>query len=181
MSYFNVCVFVDRDESDFEQMAQRASETIANFDINKNVEPYRYYVTADQISRMAQWYGVDATNIPVLAEKLEEWDGDKGGVDEIGLYGISVKNPVGHTDHWSAPEQIKFEDRERCILSQGEGGKERIIKAVVTPDGEWIDGPWVYGVSNVEQDEELEAWNKKRAALFVEYKNATAFLLECHV
>lgn len=179
MSHFNVCILVRKNGSNTEQLAQKANEMLANFDINKEVEPYKHYIEADEIQRMAKHYGIDPTNLPALSEKLEDWDGDKGRVDETGLYGISTKNPDGHTDYWSIFAEMKPEDRGRLLF--GQSGEEKTVKAIVTPDGKWIDGPWVYGAPNAEQEKELEAWNKKLTSFLDEYKDAAAFLADCHI
>ena len=93
MSHFNVCVLVTRNGSSPEQMVDKASEALAKFDINMEVKPYKTYINADEIQRMIKHYGIDSVNLSALAEKLESWNGDKGGVDENGFYGISTKNP----------------------------------------------------------------------------------------
>ena len=179
MSHFNACVLVKRNGANLDQMAQKASDVLANFDINKEVEPYKYYIEEDQIQRMAKHYGIDPANLTALAEKLEDWDGDKGGVDETGLYGTSTKNPVGHTDYWSVVAEVKPEDRGRLLF--GQGGEEKIVKAIVTPAGKWNDGPWVYGAPDAEQDKELEAWDKQLTTLLDEHKDTVAFLADCHI
>jgi len=160
-------------------MAQKASDVLANFDINKEMKPYKYYVEADEIQRMAGHYGIDPTNLSGLAEKLEDWNGDKGGVDESGFYGISTKNPDGHIDAWSVFAEVKPEDCERLLF--GQGGEEKTVKVVVTPDGKWIDGPWVYGSPNAEQEKELDEWEKKVSSVLQEHSNAAAFIADCHI
>lgn len=179
MSHFNACVFVKKNGSSPEQMAQKASDMLANFDINKKTKPYKYYVEADEIQRMAESYGVDPTNLSVLAEKLENWNCDKGGMDESGLYGISTKNPDGHIDAWSVFTEVNPEDRGRLLFGEDDG--EKNCAAIVTPDGKWDMGPWIYGSLNAEQEKELEAWNKKLIILLDEHKDAAAFLADCHI
>ncbi|HWQ99768.1 MAG TPA: hypothetical protein VN397_02890 [Candidatus Methylomirabilis sp.] len=179
MSHFNVCVLVKRNGANPDQMAQKASDMLANFDINKEVEPYKHSLEEDHIQRMAEYYGIDPANLSALAEKLEDWNGDRGGVDVTGLYGTSTKNPVGHTDYWTILAEIKPEDRGRLLF--GQGGEEKIVRAVVTPDGEWIDGPWVYGSPHAEQNKELEAWVMKLTALLDDHKDTVAFLADCHI
>ena len=179
MSHFNACVLVTRNGSSPEQMADKASDVLAKFDINKETEPYKTYVGADEIRRMAKHYGIDPTNLHALAEKFEEWNGDKGGVDEKGFYGISTKNPEGHIDGWSVFAEVKPEDQGRLLF--GQDGEEKTVKVFVTPDGKWIDGPWIYGAPNAEQEKELEAWDKKLTALLDEHKDTVAFLADCHI
>lgn len=182
MSHFNVCVLVTRNGSNSEQMAQKASDMLANFDINKEMKPYKYYVEAGEIQRMADCYGIDSTNLSALAEKLEGWNGDKGGVDESGFYGISTKNPDGHIDAWSVFAEVKPEDRGRLLF--GQGGEEKIVKALVTPDGKWIDGPWVYvyrGSPNAKQEKEIEEWEKTVSSVLQEHSDTAVFIADCHI
>lgn len=177
MSHFNACVLVKRNGSNPEQMAQKASDMLANFDINKEMKPYKYYVEADEIQRMAKSYGINPTNLSALAEKLEDWNGDKGGVDESGFYGVSTKNPDGHIDAWSVFAEVKPEDRRRFLFG---GGEEKNCAAIVTLDGKWDMGPWIYGSPNAEQEKELDEWNKKLTT-FLDEQDATAFLADCHI
>lgn len=181
MSHFNVCVFVENDGSGLKELAEKVDKIVENFDINKRVEPYKYYIKDEQIQQMAKNYKLDPTNLLTLSEKLEDWNGDKGGVDEIGFYGISTNNPVGHTDYWSMPIEIQPKDYERFLLGQDGDGK--IIKAIVTLHDAWIDGPWIYGTPTAEQERERELWEKKIRAILDEYKgkNIIAFLIDCHV
>ena len=178
MSYFNVCVLLPRNGSTPKQMEDKASDMLAKFDINKEVEPYKTYVEAKEIQRMAEHFGIDSTNLSALAEKYVEWNGEKGGVDENGLYVISTKNPEGYVDSWSVFTEVKPEDRGRLLF--GQDGEVKVVRALVTPDGKWIDGPWVYCAPNAEQEKEFEEWFKKLAALLEENKNTVAFLADCH-
>ena len=60
-------------------------------------------------------------------------------------------------------------------------GEEKICHAIVTPDGKWIDGPWIYGsTKNSEQQQELEAWLTRFTEILEQNKDAALFLAECH-
>lgn len=179
MSHFNVCILVTRDGSTPEQMEQKAEDTLENFNVNKEVEPYKYYIGPDKIQMMANHYKIDSANLVALAEKLDDWHGDKGGVDEAGFYGISITNPDGHIDYGSVFTEVKLEDRGRLLF--GEGGVEKVVKAVITADGKWVNGPWIYAASDAESDKEFEAWITQVTQLLDEDKNAIAFLADCHI
>jgi hypothetical protein len=179
MSHFNACVFVTRNGSSLEQMADRADNILAKFDINKEMKPYKTYISAEEIQEMAEHYKINPANLPALSEKLKNWTGDKGGVDEKGFYGISTKNPEGHIDHWSIFGEVKPEDRGRFLF--GQGGEGKIVKAVVTPDGKWLDGPWIYGSPDADQEKELKEWNQRVSSLLSEYPDAVSFLANCHI
>jgi len=169
MSYFNVCVLAKKDGS-FEEAMQRASDMLATFDINKKVEPYKFYISEDEILNIADHYKIDSSNLVALAEKLEAWNCEQGCGDEKGLYCISTKNPDGHLDGWCLIDEVRNIDRGRLLF--GEGGEEKNCKAVVTPEGEWFSGPWIYNANlTKEQEGELNAWNKKVVSLLDEYRN----------
>ncbi len=179
MSHFNVCVLVKPDGSDLRRLEHKAETMLANFDINKEVDPYKKYVDKDDIRQMAKSYKIGLNDFSTLAEKLKEWSGDTGGVDEGGLYGISTKNPNGHIDAWGISTQIKPEDRGALLFGEGD---EKICHAVVTPDGIWhSESPWVYGSPNADEEKELAIWTKKMSTLLNEYKDAVAFLADCHI
>lgn len=178
MSHFNVCVLLVNKGASVEDMAQEASDKLLKFDVNKEMEPYKMYIEADDIHHMADYFGIDPTNLHALAEKLEDWNGNKGGVDEGGFYGISTYNLDGRTDYWSVIAEVKAEDRGRLLF--GEGGEFKVVKAVVTPEGKWINGPLSYGYSR-EQDKEFEDWGKEVTSVLEEYKDAIAFLVDCHI
>ncbi len=159
-------------------MAEKADNMLLNFDINKEMEPYKYYVKQDQIESMAEALGIDKTDLQALSENLESWDNDKGGVDENGLYGISTKNQEGQTDYWSIMEVIEPSDDRKMMF---ENGTFHIIKAFVTPDGKWIDGPWIYGIADPKQKKELETWNTTVSSLLDTYANAVVVIADCHI
>ena len=179
MSVFNLCILITRKGASLEQMVEEASIVLAKFDINKEMNPYKSYVSADEIQRMAEFYGIDPANLSELAEKFEGWNGDKGGVDEEGFYGVSTKNPEGHIDEWSGFIEVKPEDRGRLLF--GQGGEMRSVRALVTPDGQWVDGPWVYLYPDAEQEKELEKWDKQVTMLLEEHKDALVLLAECRI
>ncbi len=200
MARFNVCVLINRDGSNLEQMAQKASDVLANFDINKEVEPYKCYLEPDEIRRIAECYGIDPENLSRIAEKLEEWKRDRGGVDDSGAYGISTKNPDGHIDDWSIVAEIKPDDHRRILFGYDGGYDRKGCKAIVTPEGKWIDGPWIEifpssrGRGNLteeqkeqvkrlyeKQQKQLEEWDAKIATVIDQYKDAAAFLAVCHL
>ena len=114
-----------------------------------------------------------------LAEIARQWkSNDTFGVDEGGLYGISTENPDRWIDEWEILTEVKSEKQRELLFGEGE---EKICRAIVTPDGQWIDGPYIFGsVKSPEQQQELEAWLKKFAEVLEQNKDAALFLAECH-
>ena len=161
-------------------MVEKANNMLANFDINKEAEPYKYYIDAETIQKLSRHYKIDPTNFSLLAEKLEDWNSDKGGVDEKGLFGISTKNPNGHIDYWSiSDEKVEPEDREKFLSSPN--AAEMAPRVLVTPDGKWVEGPWIYGAPNEEQDKELREFDKKATTFLSENKDTVIFFADCHI
>lgn len=179
MSHFSACVLVKKNGSSPERMAEEADALLSRFDINKETAPYKRRLEEEEIRRIAEHYGIDPADPREIAAKLESWNGDKGGVDEQGVYELSTKNPDGHIDSWSIAAEIGPEECERLLT--GQSGEEESIKVVVTPDGRWLDGPWVYGKPNEEQAAALKEWDKKITSVLQENPDAAFFIADCHI
>ncbi|MEI6238250.1 MAG: hypothetical protein WCP15_01790 [bacterium] len=84
-------------------------------------------------------------------------------------------------DAYSFPVEVKPEDYGRLLF--GHGNEEKIVKALINQNGEWIDGPYIWMLNDItpEQKNELDAWEKKLTTLFKEQKDAVVFLSECHM
>ncbi|MCA9363767.1 hypothetical protein KC727_00925 [Candidatus Kaiserbacteria bacterium] len=176
MSHFNVCILVNRenDESDH-QLADKAADVMTKFDLNRDVPEYKRRFDADEVERISKHY--KTTDLQELATKLEDWNGDAGGVDEEGLYALSTQNPDGHFDYGNLVDLIPRNRWEHMFLS---GIEEKVCRAVVTPDGEWVDGPWLYSTSDPESQRKADEWERKVQELFLEHDNAAAFLADLH-
>lgn len=177
MAHFNVCILVKKtgNETD-EQMLEQATDAVMKFNSDLEVPQYKWYIDAEEIERMSGYYNTD--KLDELAEKLEDWNGNKGFVDEGGLYALSTNNPDGHFDYGDILGQVSKEDWHRIFL---EGNDEKVCNAVVTPDGSWISGPWVYSDSNPESKKKLDDWVEKISDIFRKNEDAVAFLADCHM
>lgn len=141
------CTFVIIPHDADPESAVEAS--LAPFDEDLDVEPYRDYLDADEIRRMAEHYGIPATDLPALRERLPDWRGREGGIDDRGLYVITTYNrdgrwdwheiggrwnrfiPGSHDNVISVPALLKKRRLSRCLPYY-----------VVTPDGRWVEQPF---------------------------------------
>lgn len=57
---------------------------LAPYDENLETAPRREYLDGEDTARIAEHYNLDATELPALAEKMEDWKGCAGGVDRRG-------------------------------------------------------------------------------------------------
>lgn len=180
MSHFTTCAMVPMDLDQEPQVFLDSLDSVINeifkkFDINFKIEPYKFYVDIETIERMARRYKIDKENFKELAEKMEDWDGNKGGVDDSGLYAISTTNPNGHIDAWEVSEVVP--DVNDLL-------KEKFVAhAIVSPDGDWIaSDTWFYSVGDSNQ-KEFDEWNEKFAALLRKYQKdgAVCVLVGCHI
>jgi hypothetical protein len=160
-------------------LEKKANTMLAAFSINKTVNPYKRYVNKDEIGQMAESYKINPKNLSALSERMKDWNGDSGGVDENGLYGISTKNPDGKIDAFEIFAEVRPGDRGKLLFGEGD---EKVCHAIVTPDGTWnSEGPWVYGSPNADQEKELTVWIKKMSVILDKYKDAAAFVADCHI
>jgi len=90
-----------RFEGTLEEAKERITEMLAPYDENKEVEPYKKYLSASTATQMANHYGLNKSDVGLLVEKMKEWTGRIGGVDEKGLFYLSTYNPKSKWDFWS--------------------------------------------------------------------------------
>jgi hypothetical protein len=150
-----------------------------NFDINKKVVEYKYYLTEEEKQSMAKSYKIDANDFNFIAENLNDWCGDKGGVDQNGVYGLSTKNKNGKHDGWYIFNIIPTEDLINFLPKI-----ERMPQAVLTPSCEWIESPEYFFVVDPDMSNYnifLE-WEKKLKEVLNKYsKDSLAVLINCHL
>lgn len=74
---------------------------------------------------------------------------------------------------------VEPQDYEALILGHETG---KIIAAIVTPEGNWVQGPLVYGFgTDQETEKELRVWDKTVCDILFKYVDThTAFLVACH-
>ncbi len=65
---------------------------------NLEVRRYKVHSTEQDRQRMAKHYGLDPQDLPALAEKMDDWDGAKGHIDEDGLFSWSTYNTRSEWD-----------------------------------------------------------------------------------
>ena len=73
----------------------QVATALAPFDEALEVERYKVYLEEAEIKRMAGHYGLEKSDSPALIEKMPDWRGTKGGLDEIGLFSWTTANPQG--------------------------------------------------------------------------------------
>ena len=120
----------------------QVAETLAPFDESLEVGPYEVYLEEAEIKRMAGHYGLDVNNFPALVEKMPDWRGTEGGVDEIGLFSEATANPDGKWDwyeiggRWNRFFHGRNVIKTRTLL-KALNMKEPLPHNVVTPNGWW--------------------------------------------
>lgn len=145
-------------EADIES---QVNQMMAPYDEELKVEPYKIYLRPDDIQSMAGYYKTD--DLLGLATRMEDWDGDPGGVDSKGLYRVSTRNPQGHYDYWRIGGRwdgvIQNQPRESEEGFNWSGIHEQLPNntvilsdidhdiqcySIITPDGEWHEKQLAY-------------------------------------
>ena len=103
---------------------------------------------------MAEHYKIPATDLQKLAEKMPDWRGVPGGVDELGLFAISTSNPDGKWDwyeiggRWDgfikgrkrpSTDTIRNNIIRASTLLKSQNFAKRIPAGIVTPTGQWVE------------------------------------------
>lgn len=119
---------------------------LAPFDEMLAVSPYLEYLQPYDIERMASRYKLDQNDLSALAERMEEWTGQPGGVDERGLYFITTNNPLGRWDWYEIGGRWDGFLKGACrnvisteSLRKAPDLKDRLPYYVLTPDGRWLE------------------------------------------
>lgn len=178
MAHFNVCVLVSNDRNlSLEDLAREKAWPLLDKFMQNEVAPYKMYIETDDVRRMKEHYKTD--DLQDLATKLEDWNGYQGGgVDGGGLYAMSTQNPDEHYDGWQLFTDVPANERGRLLF--GENGEERPCGAIITPDGSWIEGRWLYGPTPEETDRKYQEWFNKIKEVLREHEDCTALLADCH-
>jgi hypothetical protein len=72
---------------------------LAPYNEELRVAPRREHLDEDDLARMQKHYETDDPR--TLIEKMEDWNGGKGGIDAEGLYYLSNTNPNGKWDWYT--------------------------------------------------------------------------------
>jgi hypothetical protein len=122
------------------------AQALEPFDEGLEVEPYRDYLNQSNIDQMAGHYGIPATDLAALADKMEDWRGCQGDVDARGLYALTTYNPDAK---WDWCEIGGRWDRyipgsRRNVISARALRQFRHLRThlpyyLLTPNGRWLE------------------------------------------
>jgi len=197
MSHFFTVVLVEP-ELEKDEIEERVSELLAPYDENLQINPYRVYLDPEDIKNMAEHYKLDPNNSAGIIKKIKDWSGDRGGIDDKGLYRISTYNPKSKWDWWriggrwngeikgayrGSKDGFNFDDEfetlEENICPISELPENLEIFAIVTPDGFWHEKGhmgWFGCTSNINKD-----WKKIVKDLLKKYSNYIAIGCDLHI
>lgn len=176
MAHFTVCVLLNNAPKDMDAAIEHVNTVLEKYDVNRELPEYRRYFSEEDVALMRKHCNLPNASLNDLLPHVEDWEGYPVAVDEHGLYETTTSNPDGLTDYWTLMEILPAEGRDAAILTE-----ERFPKAIVTPDGEWINGPWVYSTEDEQSRKLLEDWIGQVKTLLAAHPTATACLVDCHV
>jgi len=152
---------------------------LSKFDINRKVKEYKYYLSEETKKSIAESYKIDISDSKAIADSLEKWDGDRGGVDEGGVYGLSTKNKQGKQDGW-----FIYGIMTTQYLINNFNKIDRTPHAILTPSCEWMEAPEYFFMTNPSSPNynKLVEWEEKSKTILSEYsENSLSVLINCHV
>lgn len=118
----------------------KVARALYPFDESLVVNEYVDYLESWRIEQMAQHFGIDRRNLAALAERMNEWAGCSGGVDEHGLYRIAHENPQRKWDWYEIGG--RWDGHFRGNVAIADELAKRLPKqspcALVTRGGEWL-------------------------------------------
>ncbi len=145
------------------------SQLMRPYDLALEVAPYKKYIDAEGIARLAAAFNLPSAEPPVLLARLAEYD-EEAGVDENGLYVITTLNPDGHWDSWTL-RNLQDDVSPVTALSMNIEAH-----AVITPDGQWHDFEPLWNSSEAQ----LAAKQKEARKLIMSFLTSIAVTLDYH-
>ncbi len=180
---FNILVTVPFNDSDESKIYESVvNEVMERFDINRVVPEYKTYPSAEDIKSRSEHYRIPITDLESIAEKSKDWNGAiRTGVETGRLFEIRTDNPVGKCDYWNILgliDTFNLEELKEFVFGEK---NNLVVSAVVTPEKEWIQGPYFLDIDSLEDKEEYRRWTGTLVKIIHQYRNEYTFwLVNCH-
>lgn len=173
-----------------EDPATAVAYALAPFDQNREVAPYRDYLSDSDIQDIAEHYGVPATDLPALAAKMKDWRSGEGGVDARGLYALTTANPEARFDWYEIGGRwngyIKG-SRGNVIsaraLSRSRHLPKHLPYYLVMPDGRWLESEtgWRFGPPETAADRRADRrWLAQLRRVLKQYIDHKVVCVDIH-
>lgn len=117
-------------------LAEKIEKPFSRFDFEQEIKEYKYYLSKEEVKEIAVHYGIDISDTKAIAEKINDWNSDKGGFDEGGIYALSTINREGKFDGWEAFDVMTV----RYFLNNLDKLDE-FPESIFTHECNWIDLP----------------------------------------
>lgn len=79
---------------------EKIDEQLLSFSVDFTVQPHEVFLLPEEIMKMAEHYGISFADLAALADKIENWSGEKGFFKNGKLGRISTQNPNGKFDFY---------------------------------------------------------------------------------
>ena len=116
-------------------------EAMEPFSEHLQVKPWKKHLDDEEIAKMAKYYRMRRTSARSLAACVEDWSGDKGGVDEKGLFALHTYNPDGKWDWYEVGGRwkgfLRGDVRSAASLLNSPKLAKLLPHDFLTPDGTW--------------------------------------------
>lgn len=171
-------MFTENKEAVIDVLQQKLEKPMSRYDINLEIKPYKVYPDQKEIEEIKKYYNISATDLSVLIPKMENWNGNKGYIDEQGkLYYITTQNFEGHFDYWGIYDILFDENFSEQLITMNV-----LPAAFLLPDVSWVQSEdWFYSVAE-NNEGKYKQWENKVADILSNYKsNSVAVLIDCHI
>jgi hypothetical protein len=199
MSHFFTVVLIP-ETTEPEHMKETVSRLLAPYDENVHVDPYKMYLSREEIERMARHYQQSSQNLTELARSMEEWTGEEGGGDEEGLYRLRTSNPQAKWDWWviggrwngevranpqSDETGFNFGDQyhqlEENMLPVRYLDHTLPCFALVTPDGAWHEQGKMGWWATITDEKTESAWKEEVVKIIQQHQDTILVGVDCHI
>ncbi len=139
------------------------------YDLAHEVAPYKDYIEAEGIARLASAFRLQAADPEALLARFADYD-EEAGIDENGLFVMTTLNPDGRWDGWT------LRSLQDSVIPVQDLPANTVAHAVVTPDGQWHDfmPGWNWSETQV------GAMSQEARDLIMGFAGYIAVMLDCH-
>ncbi len=145
---------------------------LAPFSLHYSVDPYKQFLSDDELRMMAEEYSLQMDDIQELAARLRDWSDDEGGVEDGKVFRWTDENPHGKYDWYEIGGRfrgyLKLNDKTGPPKGVAQAYKKDVFEepilenppAAVLCNGNWEECPYA------SDPDILKQWRKSFATLY---------------
>jgi hypothetical protein len=179
VTHYGVGVLVgpDVDVGDEDAVVARVSSLMEPYSEHNDVTEYKRYVSEENLELYRENFRIEAGDDANFRKYFYYWFNKRAGIDEQGVYELTVVNPKGQWDSWIL---YPYFDNLPAVIPVLQFPEDQSMYALVTPDGEWNTRGKVGWWGTSKDDMTRQQWLEHFQQLIKRYPDHFIVTLDCH-